>query len=1375
MLTSRCSHFTRKLCTKPELTPLPRNYDARYVESRWSDWWQSRAFFRPTSISDHSSDPKQSFTLLLPPPNVTGSLHLGHALTIAIEDAVIRWNKMEGRSVLWIPGLDHAGIATQVQVERELQRKELKTRHSLGRERFLERAEQWKEEKSKRIKSQIRRLGAAVDWDRLVFTLDDRIQDSVTEAFIRLHDKGMIHRQARLVNWCGQLQSTISDIEVVHREIERPIKLDVPGEKEPVEVGYLSHFAYPVVGSTSGAEIVVATTRLETMIGDSAVAVHPEDPRYLHLHGCRVQHPLLDITIPIILDTSVSQTLGTGAVKITPAHDYTDFQIGLKHNLARERVIDDSGRMISSHAEIHGLSRFQARRTIENLLSAVNLWRGRTAHRTVIPVCSRSGDIIEPQLKEQWFLNCQPYAQRAIEAVRNGDLQILPEGFVKQWYHWLGGNNDWCLSRQLWWGQRIPAYWMQKDGVKHWVCARSEEEARRKFHVSTGELPSEVHQDNDVLDTWFTSSALPFIALGWPNETPDFKTHYPLSLMETGHDIIFFWVARMVFLGLALTDQLPFNKVLLHGLVCDKDGKKMSKSKGNVIDPMEVICDLAATPPAAEKTSGGTKAGIKRKFEFGSDALRLALCRYETQQHFINFDMKHVEDSSKFCNKIWQAFHLCSATWEKFPVDIRGAAIIPSNPINEWILTCLLDLTTKCNDAMTNLTLNEAANGIINFMYEHFCDVYLECTKAALKSGSDQEACREISATMAVCFDVFLRVSSLFMPNLSEELYQRLPSTSLESVCVAPFPKPAEIPVKPNPDLREDMELLLDISRAVKNLRPVYGLFKDRAPLYVVLLDESKVKRLDALKDALLAVSRSSEATLVANASMVPFDCAFDLTEGGVRVLIRLNERFDVQKEATILRTRRDKVVAASEQLQHEIDEMTPTTLRPKACKFSLFPLRATKMAAPLASLESLKAAFGDDVFHCEALLSHKGPINRRMYLVKWKGYDKPSDNTWEPEINIIDKALVKQYEENLKSGHGASSSGSAPPVMASRGRGRHSAVSRGRRGGRKASQSAAARKKARLEEDNGVVDDLMDGGGASAGAAGKVVEDASKEEVTDPVLNSASATAVPVDSAEVKADSVEKVEKASDAADQEKDRLDPGESSKEPEPSAVPSVVKALKEIPTVGVIVTHSSQRVAESVALQKIPGQDIVQDAAPPVVVPTHAAVSVLTAASQGDAVSAQLNSSFASSNGSDSLLGGSSSHAYSPAAGTSPTNGEHGGTPPSSQSSTASSAAPAKVIQPPSPAAALFASPSRSRREREGSQSPSRVGDDGVGEKLAGGNNSSMKVVGDASPPKSTDSKLSGGRDGSSEHQYNQITEVLNDGEEKMVFHEKVEIH
>eukprot|EP01084_Bolivina_argentea_P094136 169234_1 len=571
---------------------MPEAYHPPYVEAAWAEYWESQGFYNADAKEAQNKTAREKFVMVLPPPNVTGSLHLGHALTCVIEDSITRYHRMCGQTALYVPSTDHAGIATQTVVEKHLAKQGL-TRRSIGREKFLQCVWDWKNLYCGKIQKQIRKMGASVDWSREVFTMDDNLNFAVKEAFVRMHDAGIVYRATRLVNWSCALKSAISDIEVDYIELEGRTMLPVPGHTKRVkyEFGTLTHFAYKVGGSSTSEELVVATTRLETMLGDTGVAVHPNDERYKHLHGCHFIHPFSGRKIPLVLDSElVDMEFGTGAVKITPAHDPNDFLCGQRHGLEQINILNVDGTLNEEAAPFTDSMRYDARIAVEKALEDMGLLRGKEDNNMRLGICSRSKDLIEPYLAPQWYVKCTDMAKRAVAAVENGELTIMPSFHVATWHRWLDECKDWCVSRQLWWGHRIPAYYCTRvgetplpdhgnaGGVRddRWVAARSEEEAKARAAKKLG-CPEEdvvLQQDPDVLDTWFSSGLFPMIVFGWPKQTEDLKAFFPTNLLETGMDILFFWVARMVMMSLQLTDKLPFTHVYLHPMVRDKSEEK---------------------------------------------------------------------------------------------------------------------------------------------------------------------------------------------------------------------------------------------------------------------------------------------------------------------------------------------------------------------------------------------------------------------------------------------------------------------------------------------------------------------------------------------------------------------------------------------------------------------------------------------------------------------------------------------------------------------------------------------------------------------------------------------------------------------------------
>ncbi|XP_059474962.1 valine--tRNA ligase isoform X2 [Neocloeon triangulifer] len=847
---------------------MPSTYSPQYVEAAWYAWWEKQGFFRPEYGRDLSiENQKGKFVMVIPPPNVTGSLHLGHALTNAVEDAITRWHRMKGKTTLWVPGCDHAGIATQVVVEKKLWRESKITRYDLGRENFVDKVWEWKNEKGDRIYHQLKKLGSSYDWTRARFTMDPDLCKAVVEAFVRLHDEGDIYRSSRLVNWSCTLKSAISDIEVDKVELPGRTLLSIPGYEEKVEFGVLVNFAYKVIGGGDGpgGEVVVATTRVETMLGDTAVAVHPEDPRYKHLHGKFIQHPFCDRKIPIVCDDFVDREFGSGAVKITPAHDPNDYEVGKRHNLPFITIFSDDGIIIGDYGNFTGMKRFHCRKAILEALEAKGLYRGTVDNAMVVPMCSRSKDVVEPLIKPQWYVKCNLMAQKAIDSVKNGDLKIIPEIHIKTWNHWMEGIRDWCISRQLWWGHRIPAYQVfLSDGSKAldngneiWVSARSDAEAFEKAAAKLGHKNFKLEQDPDVLDTWFSSGLFPFSVMGWPNKTQDLELFYPNSLLETGHDIIFFWVARMVFFGQRLLGKLPFKEVFLHSMVRDAHGRKMSKSLGNVIDPMDVITgisleDLHKTlegsnldPKEVEKAKAGQKQDYPNGIpECGVDALRFALCAYLGQGRDINLDILRVQGYRFFCNKLWNAakFSLSHFSADFQPTaDVSGLKLAS---IDKWMLSRVAYAVETCNKGFENYDFPAATTACYNLWLYDLCDVYLECLKPVFSSGDEQAKTAALNV-LHTTLDVSLRLLSPFMPFLTEELYQRLPGrneSSTPSICIASYPEVESCSWR-DVNVENDVDFTQKIVKEIRSARSNYNLLNNVKTEVFVKCSDAKLKR----------------------------------------------------------------------------------------------------------------------------------------------------------------------------------------------------------------------------------------------------------------------------------------------------------------------------------------------------------------------------------------------------------------------------------------------------------------------------------------------------------------------------------------------------
>ena len=641
-----------KKANKAEKDKTTDAYDPLTIESGRYEWWEDRGYFKPEFTADGKVKPEGYFVIPIPPPNVTGALHMGHALTNALQDTMIRWQRMKGKTTLWVPGMDHAGISTQSVVEKMLWKKEKKTRHDLGRTALVDRVWDWKKEYHANIRNGLRRVGGSFDWTREAFTMDANLSAAVTETFVRLHEEGIIYRANRLVNWCVALNTSLSNLEVENKEITGRTLLDVPGYEKKIEFGVLTHFCYEVDGTKEKIEI--ATTRPETMLGDTGIAVHPDDKRYKQLVGKHVRHPFVDRLLPIVADAGVDPEFGTGAVKITPAHDFNDFNRGKTHNLESISILNDDGTLNANGGPFAGMKRFDVRYKVIEALKEKGLYVKWENNPMKVPQCAKSNDVIEPILKPQWWMKMESLAKPAIEAVRNGDIIIRPEPAEKSYFHWMTSINDWCLSRQLWWGHQAPAYLVHVDGQEaddsdgnSWVTGRNQEEAVKKAEAKFPGKKFTLTRDPDVLDTWFSSGLWPFSTLGWPRKTHDMETLYPTTVLETGWDILFFWVARMIMLGIKMTGQVPFREVYCHSLIRDSEGRKMSKSLGNVIDPLDVmegidLQDLHAkllTGNLADKEVATATKYQKKAFpkgipECGADALRFALVAYTTGGKF---------------------------------------------------------------------------------------------------------------------------------------------------------------------------------------------------------------------------------------------------------------------------------------------------------------------------------------------------------------------------------------------------------------------------------------------------------------------------------------------------------------------------------------------------------------------------------------------------------------------------------------------------------------------------------------------------------------------------------------------------------------------
>ncbi len=744
-------------------TELSSKYDPQEVEERWYKLWESRGYFK----ADPSSN-KPPFSVVIPPPNVTGSLHIGHALNNALQDVLVRRQRMLGFDVLWVPGCDHAGIATQNVVERELA-KEGKNRDDLGREKFIERVWQWKEESGSTIMRQLRRLGASCDWSYERFTFDEGLSKAVQEVFIRLYEKGLIYQGDYIINWCPRCSTALSDIEAQHKDVD----------------GKLYYVRYPVVGQ-AGKFVVVATTRPETIPGDVAVCVHPDDERFAALKGARLAMPILGKEIPLIADGYVDRAFGTGALKITPAHDANDFEIGDRFGLERVKIMDPKGIMNELAGPYKGMDRFACRKAIVRDLESAGLLEKVEEYKHAVARCYRCETVVESYLSKQWFVKMKPLAERALAALEKGDTSFQPANWSKVYSDWLKKIRDWCVSRQIWWGHRIPVYYTQ-DGRP--AAARSAEEAAVKLGVPAASLT----QDPDVLDTWFSSALWPFSTMGWPESTPELARYYPTSVLVTSWDILFFWVARMSMFGLEVVDQVPFKKVLINSLVADEHGQKMSKSKGNVIDPLTKIDTI------------------------GADALRFALLSVETQSRYISLSEERLESARNFTNKIWNAARFMLLNLKGLPAT---AVARPQGPglelVDRWILTRLDQAIVDVDQYMEDgVQINHVAATIFDFFWKDLCDWYIEAAKVRLQS-EDAAARTRAQEVLAYTLETTLRLLHPLCPFITEEIWQRLPHQG-ETIMLAPWPAPFAS-VRDTEALAQ-FQQVLDVVHAVREIR----------------------------------------------------------------------------------------------------------------------------------------------------------------------------------------------------------------------------------------------------------------------------------------------------------------------------------------------------------------------------------------------------------------------------------------------------------------------------------------------------------------------------------------------------------------------------
>jgi len=815
---------------------MQKNFDPSTAEARWYQLWEERGYFKPNSSND-------AYSIMIPPPNVTGSLHMGHAFQHTIMDALVRYQRMRGKSALWQVGTDHAGIATQMVVERKLAAEGNTSREELGREKFIDKIWGWKAESGGTITRQMRRLGNSVDWERERFTMDEGLSKAVLEVFVQLYEDDLIYRGKRLVNWDPKLHTAISDLEVENRD----------------QKGHLWHFRYPLADGARTADgkayLVVATTRPETMLGDTAVAVHPDDERYCELVGKEVLLPLVNRRIPIVADDYVDREFGTGCVKITPAHDFNDYDVGKRHQLPMINVLTLEGAIVDSFEHYTttgeatdsdgstlpngyaGLDRFVARDKIIEDFDAAGYLEETKDHALKVPYGDRSGVVIEPMLTDQWYVRIQPLADPAIKAVEKGDIQFVPKSYENMYFSWMRNIQDWCISRQLWWGHRIPA-WYDRDGKVY--VGRTEQEVREKHDLGDIEL----HQDEDVLDTWFSSALWTFSTLGWPEETPDLKKFHPTYVLVTGFDIIFFWVARMIMMTLHFRKEVPFKTVYVTGLIRDENGQKMSKSKGNVLDPLDMIDGISIDdlvekrtgnmmqPQAAEKIAKRTKKEFPEGIEaHGTDALRFTLLALASTGRDINWDMTRLEGYRNFCNKLWNASRYVLMNTENEDCGHDGSKDYELGVADRWIISQLQRTEQSVNKAINDYRFDLAATTLYEYIWNQYCDWYLELSKPVLWDDNASAARKKgTRRTLVRVLDAILRLSHPLIPYITEEIWQSvgtLAGQSGDTLMLAPYPQPDQSKIDSQAD--EQIAWLKTLIVGIRNIRGEMGISPGKA------------------------------------------------------------------------------------------------------------------------------------------------------------------------------------------------------------------------------------------------------------------------------------------------------------------------------------------------------------------------------------------------------------------------------------------------------------------------------------------------------------------------------------------------------------------
>ncbi len=939
---------------------MEKTYTPHTIEQHWYETWEKGGHFAPAGSG------KNPYCIMIPPPNVTGSLHMGHGFNNTVMDLLTRYHRMKGQDTLWQAGTDHAGIATQMVVERQLAA-DGKTRHELGREAFIDKVWDWKAESGNAISQQLRRLGSSLDWQHERFTMDDGLSAAVKEVFVKLHEEGLIYRGKRLVNWDPELHTAVSDLEVLSTE----------------ENGHMWHMRYPLADGSG--HLIVATTRPETMLGDAAVAVHPGDERYTHLIGQQVKLPFTNRLIPIIADDYVDPEFGTGCVKITPAHDFNDYGVWNGHRDASAIAALPNGGLINiftidaviigeddEHsdiipAEFYGLDRYDARKLVIEKLAADGLLDSIKEHKLMVPRGDRSGAVIEPFLTDQWYVKVAPLAEPAIKAVKDGDIKFVPDNWKNTYYDWMNNIEDWCISRQIWWGHRIPAWYDEQENI---YVGRSEKEVRSKHNLGADVA---LRQDDDVLDTWFSSALWPFSTLGWPEDTERLRNFYPTQVLVTGFDIIFFWVARMIMMGMKFMDgQVPFKDIYIHGLVRDSFGQKMSKSKGNVLDPIDLIDGIELEALVSKRISGMMQPQLAQKIEkqtrkefpdgipaFGTDALRFTFAALASTGRDIKFDLKRVEGYRNFCNKLWNAArYVLMNTQEK---EIGLGEVVELSLPDRWITSRLQTVVAQVQNSIENYRFDHAAQTIYEFTWNEYCDWYLELSKPILYSDeSSAAALRGTRQTLLQVLEGILRLAHPVIPFITEEIWQRVaPLAGIAGTTIMLQPYPESDESKIDQQAIDDIEWVMACILGVRKIRSGMNIPPSK-PLPILLQNSSRddAAKLENNRDFLMTLAKLESVTILSEGDDVP-ESATALV-GEMKLLIPMAGLIDKEAELTRLTKEIGKLEKALARVSGKLANPNYVEKAPAAV--------VEKEKAKLAEIQSSLAKLKEQLKRIEAM-----------------------------------------------------------------------------------------------------------------------------------------------------------------------------------------------------------------------------------------------------------------------------------------------------------------------------------------------------------------------------------------------------------------------